>query len=173
MATRLLIAFSLALLGCATANDPLSVRIVTWNVLSNDWMNNKFDPKAVETLLAPLDVNENFTAANHDIVVVALQENCYKCNKGNEAVLAEVFLKVLRRSGEYELVSHAKTRDSSSCQWWACNTHQHGTAIILIFARQGLLDAGPSVHVNGCDGIIIHNAEKGVAGVRTVVKDTG
>jgi len=173
MALLLRFAIAITICTCALAKSPLSVRIVTWNVLSNKWMGGEFHQGAVAELLGPLPINETYNAVNHDVVVLALQENCFMCNIGNEKKLAEVFLKVLRRRGDYELVTTTQTRNSSSCEWWACNTYQHGTAVLLVFARSGLLSHSNHVKVNKCDGLLIHNAEKGIAGVRTVVRSSG
>ena len=50
-------AVSAALCTLAWSDDSLSVRVVTWNVLSNKWMNGKFDSQAVKELLGPMPIN--------------------------------------------------------------------------------------------------------------------
>jgi len=147
-----------AIVRAAGSEQPI-IRVVSWNVADNKYMDGKIKDDAIQKLLG---LNEDKVA---DIFAVGLQEHCWHCNKDDMWDIPEEFLKRLSQSDEFEIVGIRGTRESNSCD----SCENHGTTALFVIARRGLVIQLSSSHfVSGCS--TKNNAEKGLAYMKMGLK---
>lgn len=142
----------------------LTVRVVTWNVADNKKMDDGFTDAAIDKVLGLKE------AGLADVYAIGLQEQCWECNEGNFPKIGNKFLnRIKKKEKGYEVVHIEGTRESGWCEW-GCKIGTHGTTLLVLIARNGLVTKIKDFHRNDdCSDSTPENDEKGVAAIKATL----
>jgi len=141
----------------------VKIRVVTWNVKDNEWADDGFTDESIDDVLG---LNKGGELAS--IYAVGLQENCWSCDDDELPEIGSKFLARIARKARagYEFVGIYGTRMSGYCEW-KCKFGTHGTTLVLVIAKKGLVTGAQKFHQNDdCSSKTIPNSEKGVAALK-------
>lgn len=146
------------------------VRIMTWNVDLNKRMENRFTDEAIDRVLG---IDQGFKNSPL-IYAIALQDNCWNCDKENIPWIGDRFLARINAVAEvpHEVINVQATRWDNDCEEdCQIGAAGLGTSILIIIARPSLITSNFVFrHHKGCHECWKKNKQIGIVAISMKLK---